>query len=131
MRDRALAMNERLLLGVVGFAAFMGFWSVLSVSGAVQAPANIPFDSTATIAHYIEAAGGFTDRARVTGIVLVKGNTETSVKADLTSAVDPGDAIFIPTKVETPGQGYRIFREILAVTGSIASLVLTLVAIRR
>lgn len=35
MRDRALAMNERLLLGVVGFAAFMGFWSVLSVSGAV------------------------------------------------------------------------------------------------
>jgi protein involved in polysaccharide export with SLBB domain len=107
------------------------FVSSVRVSGAVQAPANIPFDSTATIAHYIEAAGGFTDRARVTGIVLVKGNTETSVKADLTSAVDPGDAIFIPTKVETPGQGYRIFREVLAVTGSIASLVLTLVAIRR
>jgi protein involved in polysaccharide export with SLBB domain len=107
------------------------FISSVRVSGAVQAPANIPYDSTATIEHYIQAAGGFTDRARIKGIVLIKGNTETTIKGDLTTAVDPGDAIHVPTKVETPGQGYRIFREVLAVSGSIAALILTITAIRR
>lgn len=107
------------------------FISSVRVSGAVQAPANIPYDSTATIQHYIDAAGGFTDRARIKGIVLIKGNTETTIKGDLTTAVDPGDAIHIPTKVETPGQGYRIFREVLAVSGSIAALILTITAINR
>jgi protein involved in polysaccharide export with SLBB domain len=102
------------------------------VYGAVQAPANIPYNTTANIQTYIDAAGGFTDRARITDIVLIKGNTETAIKInDFTSSVDPGDAIFIPTKVEIPGQGYRIFREVLAVTGSVASLILTIVAIRR
>jgi len=107
------------------------FISSVRVSGAVQAPANIPYDSTATIQHYINAAGGFTDRARIKGIVLIKGNTETTVKGDLTTAVDPGDAIHVPTKVETPGQGYRIFREVLAISGSIAALILTITAINR
>lgn len=107
------------------------FVSSVRVHGAVQAPANIPYDSTATIQHYIDAAGGFTDRARIEGIVLIKGNTETPTKAELSSSVDPGDAIYIPTKDETPGQGYRIFREVLAVAGSIASLILTIVAIQR
>jgi protein involved in polysaccharide export with SLBB domain len=107
------------------------FVSSVRVSGAVQAPANIPYNPTSTIQDYIDAAGGFTDRARVRGVVLVKGNTESPIKGDLTGSVDPGDAIFIPTKVETPGQGYRIFREVLAVTGSIASLILTIVAINK
>ncbi|MFT5365484.1 MAG: protein involved in polysaccharide export with SLBB domain [Candidatus Latescibacterota bacterium] len=108
------------------------FISSVRVYGAVQAPANIPYNTTANIQTYIDAAGGFTDRARITDIVLIKGNTETAIKInDFTSSVDPGDAIFIPTKVEIPGQGYRIFREVLAVTGSVASLILTIVAIRR
>lgn len=107
------------------------FVSSVRVSGAVRAPANIPYDSTATIQHYIDAAGGVTDRARIKDIVLIKGNTETSIKAGINSPVDPGDAIHIPTKEETPGQGYRIFREALAVAGSIAALILTITAINR
>ncbi|MBT5832548.1 MAG: hypothetical protein HOH77_20350, partial [Candidatus Latescibacteria bacterium] len=71
-------------------------------------------------------------RAHITDIVLIKGNTETTIKIDnFTRSVDPGDAIYILAKEETPGQGYRIFREALAVSGSIAALILTIVAINR
>lgn len=108
------------------------FVSSVRVYGAVQAPANIPYKEAATIQTYIDEAGGFTDRARITDIVLIKGNTETTVKVEnFSSSVDPGDAIYILTKEETPGQGYRIFREALAVSGSIAALILTIVAINR
>lgn len=107
------------------------FVSSVRVLGAVQAPANIPYNASTTIQYYIDAAGGFTDRARLTDIYLIKGNTETSIKSNLSTPVDPGDAIWIPTKVETPGQGYRVFREVLAVSGSVAALILTIVAIRR
>ncbi|MBT3601853.1 MAG: hypothetical protein HN521_02195 [Candidatus Latescibacteria bacterium] len=108
------------------------FISSVQVSGAVQAPANIPYNKSATIQTYIDAAGGFTDRAHITDIVLIKGNTETTIKIDnFTRSVDPGDAIYILAKEETPGQGYRIFREALAVSGSIAALILTIVAINR
>ncbi|RTL72696.1 MAG: ABC transporter permease, partial [Hyphomicrobiales bacterium] len=35
MGEKSLAVNERLLLGILGFATFVGLWSALSVSGAV------------------------------------------------------------------------------------------------
>ncbi len=101
------------------------------VTGAVIAPANIPYDAALTVGSYIDLAGGFNTRAKQKDIVIVEGNTGNAIDATATSIVRPGDAIFVPPREIVPGQGYRITREVIAMLGSIASLVFTIVLINR
>jgi protein involved in polysaccharide export with SLBB domain len=101
------------------------------VTGAVGAPANIPYDSTLTVNAYIVAAGGFNTRAKRDDIVIIQGNTGNAVAATENQQVRPGDAIYVPTRAIVPGQGYRIFRETITMAGAIASLILTIRAINR
>lgn len=101
------------------------------VYGAVRAPANIPYDSTYVVNDYILRAGGLATRAKKSEIVIIQGSTGNAISdAQLQRRVDPGDAIYIPATTPVPGQGYRIFRETLTVAASIASLILTIQAIR-
>ncbi len=92
------------------------------VNGFVLAPAAIPYDSTYIISDYIARAGGFSDRARKTDVVVIQGSTGNAVKASKVQRISPGDAIYVPSK--TPGQGWRIFREALLVITQIATLIL-------
>ena len=101
------------------------------VTGAVLAPANIPYDPTLTVGGYIDLAGGFNTRAKRKDIILVEGNTGNPIRVEITSPVRPGDAIVVPARESTPGQGYRIARETIAMLGSVASLVLTIFLINR
>ncbi len=99
------------------------------VTGAVIAPANIPYDAALTVGGYIDLAGGFNTRAKRKDIIIVEGNTGNAIDATAESLVRPGDAIFVPPREIVPGQGYRITREAIAMLGSIASLVFTIVLI--
>ncbi len=99
------------------------------VTGAVVAPANIPYDAALTVGGYIDLAGGFNTRAKRKDIIIVEGNTGNAIDATAESLVRPGDAIFVPPREIVPGQGYRITREAIAMLGSIASLVFTIVLI--
>ena len=99
------------------------------VTGAVVAPANIPYNAALTVDGYIDLAGGFNTRAKRKDIIIVEGNTGNAINATAESLVRPGDAIFVPPKEIVPGQGYRIAREAIAMLGSIASLVFTIVLI--
>ena len=101
------------------------------VTGAVIAPANIPYNPTLTVGEYIDLAGGFNTRAKRKDIILVEGNTGNPIRVKATSPVRPGDAIVVPTQESTPGQGYRIARETIAMLGSVASLILTIFLINR
>ena len=101
------------------------------VTGAVVAPANIPYDAALTVGGYIDLAGGFNTRAKQKDIIIVEGNTGNAIRATAESLVRPGDAIFVPPREIVPGQGYRITREVIAMLGSIASLVFTIVLINR
>lgn len=101
------------------------------VTGAVIAPANIPYDPNLTVGGYIDLAGGFNTRAKRKDIILVEGNTGNPIRVEITSPLRPGDAIVVPTRESTPGQGYRIARETIAMLGSVASLVLTIFLINR
>ena len=101
------------------------------VTGAVVAPANIPHDAALTVGGYIDLAGGFNTRAKQKDIIIVEGNTGNAIRATAESLVRPGDAIFVPPREIVPGQGYRITREVIAMLGSIASLVFTIVLINR
>lgn len=99
------------------------------VTGAVIAPANIPYDAVLTVGDYIDLAGGFNTRAKRKDIIIVEGNTGNAIDATAESLVRPGDAIFVPP--QEPGQGYRILREAIAMIGSAASVVLTIFVIAR
>ena len=99
------------------------------VTGAVIAPANIPYDAALTVDGYIDLAGGFNTRAKRKDIIIVEGNTGNAIDATAESLVRPGDAIFVPAR--DPGQGYRIARETIAVLGSVASLILSIIFISR
>lgn len=101
------------------------------VTGAVIAPTNIPYDPNLTVGGYIDLAGGFNTRAKRKDIILVGGNTGNPIRVEITAPVRPGDAIVVPTRESTPGQGYRIARETIAMLGSVASLVLTIFLINR
>ena len=101
------------------------------VTGAVIAPANIPYDPNLTVGGYIDLAGGFNTRAKRKDIILVGGNTGNPIRVEMTAPVRPGDAIVVPSRESTPGQGYRIARETIAMLGSVASLVLTIFLINR
>ncbi len=101
------------------------------VTGAVVAPANIPYDAALTVGGYIDLAGGFNTRAKRKDIIIVEGNTGNAIGATSESIVRPGDAIFVPPREIVPGQGYRIARETIAMLGSVASLVLTIFLIGR
>ena len=101
------------------------------VTGAVVAPANIPYNSALTVGGYIDLAGGFNTRAKRKDIIIVEGNTGNAIGATAESIVRPGDAIFVPPREIVPGQGYRITREAIAMLGSVASLVLTIFLIGR
>ena len=99
------------------------------VTGAVVAPANIPYDAVLTVGGYIDLAGGFNTRAKRKDIIIVEGNTGNAIDATAESIVRPGDAIFVPPR--DPGQGYRIARETIAMLGSVASLILSIIFISR
>ncbi|MDP6038625.1 MAG: SLBB domain-containing protein, partial [Candidatus Latescibacteria bacterium] len=96
------------------------------VTGAVNAPANIPYDPTFKVSRYIDLAGGLNTRAKRTDIIIIEGNTGNAINATGDFKVRPGDAIVVPPRKIVPGQGYRIFRETLAMAGAIASLILTI-----
>ena len=99
------------------------------VTGAVVAPANIPYDAVLTVGGYIDLAGGFNTRAKRKDIIIIEGNTGNAIDATAESIVRPGDAIFVPPREIVPGQGYRILREAIAMVGAVASVVLTITVI--
>jgi protein involved in polysaccharide export with SLBB domain len=98
------------------------------VNGSVAFPAAIPFDPTYSVRDYITQAGGFADNARKGDVYVILGSSGNSVRAEEVK-VAPGDAIFVPAKIS--GQGWRVFREVLTVTGQLAGIVGIIVAINR
>ncbi len=128
-----MAGNERhnILLQDGDVVRIPRFVPSVRVIGAVTAPANIPYDAALTVGGYIDLAGGFNTRAKQKDLIIVEGNTGNAIRVSATSPVRPGDAIVVPTRESMPGQGYRIAREAIAMLGSIASLVFTIVLINR
>jgi protein involved in polysaccharide export with SLBB domain len=98
------------------------------VNGSVASPAAIPFNPTYSVHDYITQAGGFADNARRGDVYVILGSSGNSVRANEVK-MSPGDAIFVPAK--TAGQAWRLFREVLAVTGQLAGIVGIIVAINR
>jgi len=94
------------------------------VSGAVMRPGGYARLEGAGFAHYVERAGGTTDRADRSERRLVAGSTGQWLELDDETPIRPGDTIWIPGK--EPRDYWQLFRELVAVVGQVATTYLVI-----
>lgn len=71
----------------------------VTISGAVIAPNAVKFEPGKSLGYYVNHAGGFTNDAAKDEIIIIRtsGNL---MKASMSTRLELGDTVFIPTKVE-------------------------------
>jgi hypothetical protein len=99
------------------------------VSGGVVSPGNITFRQDWTYEDYIDAAGGFTDRARESWINIIDSRTGKWVDVDDDNQVKEGDIIFIPERNRI--DWYSSFLQGLAVVAQVSAVVLVVVTLAK
>lgn len=97
---------------------------VISVIGEVANPGLLPFDPDADYRHYIERAGGFTDRAKKGDISIIKGVSREWKEAKKGLPLEPGDTVWIPEKKRKDYWGF--IKETLAFVGNLATVYLVI-----
>lgn len=90
--------------------------TTISVSGAVFSPGSVNFIPNKTVRYYIQQLGGLTRDADYERIFIVRANGSVT-KAKMTTIVNAGDHIVVPTKViihrERPSTS-EVFRQAFA-----------------
>jgi protein involved in polysaccharide export with SLBB domain len=105
--------------------------SSVQVYGAVINPANLPYNANFTVKDYVQQAGGFSRQARNKDIVIVQGSTGNAIGGALSQHLAPGDAIYVPINRTPPKDRYQVISETVSLATTVASLILTILIIRR
>ncbi len=93
------------------------------VGGEVKQPGLFAFSPALEPRDYIQLAGGYGPRADGSQIRVIRSADGQSLPAREVAGVSPGDYVWVPEKSEgTPT--WTVFKEILAVTGQIATIIL-------
>jgi polysaccharide biosynthesis/export protein len=99
------------------------------VYGQVVSPGNIPFVHGQPVAHYLDQAGGFTNRARKRGLMIIKRSTGQWLKPNET-IIEDGDHIWVPKKVDRRFEDYlRMTSQAATVVGVAISTILLVIQI--
>ncbi|MDA0986936.1 MAG: SLBB domain-containing protein [Bacteroidetes bacterium] len=94
------------------------------VYGQVAKPGYLPLLSENNIDTYIEMVGGFLENAKSDEVKIIKANSKEWVDPDETT-IEDGDYIFVPKVPYRPSRYYfETFRDIAALTTSLATLYL-------
>ncbi|MFH1728761.1 MAG: SLBB domain-containing protein [Pseudomonadota bacterium] len=96
--------------------------SHIYVTGEVKSPKPIPYRQQLTAMEYIGAAGGLTNRAKFGAAVVIKVDG-TEIDLDDNPVLEPGDVIFIPEQL------FKFWQDWIAITTSLTSLALSILAI--
>lgn len=97
---------------------------VVSVIGEVSNPGLLPYSPGADYRHYINGAGGFSDRASKGKVSVIKGISREWKKAKGGKPLEPGDTVWIP---ERKKRDYWIFiKETLVFVGNLATVYLVI-----
>jgi len=79
--------------------------NVIVVQGEVNIPNALTFKAGENLSYYIDACGGYTDRANTSKVLLVKANGKVIQQNDTFSfsspEVEPGDSILVLSKTDT------------------------------
>ena len=76
---------------------------------------------------YIDAAGGYKDRAKKRDVTIIRDFGERWIDAKDNIEIEDADVIFVPEK--EPIDGWELFKDILAITGQLATIASTAVLI--
>ena len=98
--------------------------NTVQISGEVMAPNAVVFRPGKTVAYYINAAGGFTDRSRRSRVYVIYQNGKASRNVLNNAKVEPGCTIVVPSKPERKPLSTS---DVLA-TASVASSLTSIVA---
>ncbi len=97
------------------------------VVGGVIAPGIIDIVDGENFTYYIEKAGGYSTRAKKGDTRIIRPSSQSWIDASKKIPIEDGDVIFIPEK--EPVDGWRIFRETVAMVGQLASITATIILI--
>ena len=90
------------------------------VSGGVLKPGAVLFKKGKTFEEYIEEAGGFTSRAKIGNVIIIKGRSKTWLDAYDDTQIEAGDIIFVPENEYW--DWYEIFKDAITITAQLVSI---------
>lgn len=98
----------------------------ITVLGAVREPGIVPFDPNRRIDHYVDLAGGYTDRADEGDVAVIKSKLQVMLDRDEAVSLESGDTIVVPYKVKR--DWLQIYQTTTSFVTSLTSLVLFFIA---
>jgi len=97
--------------------------NTIYVFGQVVSPGHISFVRGESADYYVAKAGGFTDRARIGDVKIVKAKTRQWLSPGETN-VEEGDYVWVPKEIEHP---FSYYMNIVGQTASIISVAVSIV----
>jgi len=97
---------------------------VVTVIGEVANPGIMTYSLGKDYRYYINTAGGFSDRARGSGISVIKGITGEWQKPKKGKTLDPGDTVWVPEKKKRDYWGF--IKDSLIFIGNLATVYLVI-----
>jgi protein involved in polysaccharide export with SLBB domain len=91
------------------------------VGGEVRQPGLVNFEPGLAAKEYVRRSGGFTERASTGKLRITRAATGQTMLARDAGEIQPGDFLWVPEKREI--NGWRIFRDLIAVAGSVAAII--------
>lgn len=99
----------------------------VNVMGAVINPGLIDYKEGEDLSYYIKQTGGYQDDAEKRRVKIIKGGSTMWLKPKHVEHIQVGDAIWVPEKPYR--DRLKSTKEVLAITGSIAALVLATISV--
>lgn len=97
------------------------------IIGGVVSPGIIDWLPDVDYMYYIQKCKGYSGRANKSEIRVIRPGTESWIQVSRKTEINDGDILFIPEK--EPVDGWRIFRETVAMVGQLASITATIILI--
>lgn len=102
------------------------FRNYVNVIGRVVRPGNVDYVKGKGVEYYIQKAGGFTERAIRGDIKILKPSSGELLNADDVDEIEPSDVVLVQEKPRSQfwTRTWEIFRDSIAIIGSIATTIL-------
>lgn len=98
---------------------------VITISGEVSMPKSVVYTENYSLDNYIADAGGFTDRADKSNILIMHPNGE--IVSASSAAIQPGDMVLIMPSYDS--KDFTVFKDIMQVVYQVAVATAVLVAL--
>lgn len=99
------------------------------IYGGVKKPGVYPYIKNFTIKDYVQFAGGYSSREKISMMKIIKGKNGAWLDADEDTIPIQGDQIFIPRRSEW--EFWPMFKETLALLGQVATVYFIIVSAKK